>query len=260
MPSSAARGAPHPERVRVLEPERGGHSAPRGRRAPPAAPPVVRRGRAAQDLARERARVLGVEVHLACGRAPPTARACRRARARCSTLAPASRASCAASSPSTSRLGERLRADRHARRRSRRSPAPRRRPRRSRGASDVSPSARCARTKRATNGRPARGRARRACRAARRARRGAARARRAKNAASARSCVTSTTVLPSSREDRAQVRLQLRARDRIERAERLVEQQDLRLEEQRAHEAHALRLPAGELVRESARARPEESA
>ena len=52
-------------------------------------------------------------------------------------------------------------------------------------------------------------------------------------------------------EDAAQVLLQVGARERVERAERLVEEEDLRLEEERAHEPHALRLTAGELAGEA---------
>ena len=64
-----------------------------------------------------------------------------------------------------------------------------------------------------------------------------------RKAASPRSWVTSTTVLPSAREDAAQVVLQLGADHRVERAQRLVEQQHVRVEHQRAHQADALRWP-----------------
>ena len=52
--------------------------------------------------------------------------------------------------------------------------------------------------------------------------------------------------------DAPQIRLQLGADDRIERAERLVEQQRLGIEHERAHQAHALALPARQLASDNA--------
>ena len=71
----------------------------------------------------------------------------------------------------------------------------------------------------------------------------------ARYAASPTSWVTSTTVLPSDAEDVAQVVVQLGADERVERAERLVEQQHLGVEHQRAHQADALALAARQLGR-----------
>src|SRR5207244_9774052 len=48
-------------------------------------------------------------------------------------------------------------------------------------------------------------------------------------------------------EDRDEMRLQLGARDRIERTERLIEQQDRWVEHQRARQAHALALATAQL-------------
>ena len=53
--------------------------------------------------------------------------------------------------------------------------------------------------------------------------------------------------------DAAELLLQLPARDRVERAERLVHQQDGRIDGERARDAHALALAAGELVRPAVR-------
>ena len=72
--------------------------------------------------------------------------------------------------------------------------------------------------------------------------------------ASAMSCVTMTTVFRTLRLDAAELAVQLRARDRIERAERLVHQQDRRIGGQRARDADALPLAARQLER-PARAR-----
>ena len=91
--------------------------------------------------------------------------------------------------------------------------------------------------------------ARAACRAARAAPRGAPRCGRARSSASAMSCVTKTTVSPSSRADARERLLQAVARRRVERAEGLVEQQESRLGRERAREADALLLAARELVR-----------
>ncbi len=63
------------------------------------------------------------------------------------------------------------------------------------------------------------------------------------------SWVTSTMVVPKPLLDRQQVVLRLGADDRVERAERLVHQQHLRLGRERAGDADALLLAAGKLVR-----------
>ena len=55
--------------------------------------------------------------------------------------------------------------------------------------------------------------------------------------------------------DAAELAVNLRARDRIERAKRLVHQQDWRIGGERAGDAHALTLPAGKLVRPPRRKR-----
>ena len=67
--------------------------------------------------------------------------------------------------------------------------------------------------------------------------------------ASSTSCVIISTVLPSFGVDRHHRVLQVRARERVERAERLVEQQHLRLHRERAGEADALLHAAGDLRR-----------
>ena len=59
--------------------------------------------------------------------------------------------------------------------------------------------------------------------------------------------------LAQSRREGAKFALQFGARDRIERAERLVHQQDGRIGGERARHAHALPLPAGELARAALR-------
>ena len=66
--------------------------------------------------------------------------------------------------------------------------------------------------------------------------------------ASSTSLVISTTVLRSSPQMRLDLVLQRRARQRVERAERLVEQQHLRVHRQRARHRHALAHAAGELA------------
>ena len=68
-----------------------------------------------------------------------------------------------------------------------------------------------------------------------------------------RSWVTKTAVLRSRRCSARNSSLQLAARDRVERAERLVEQEERRVGGQRARDADALALSAGELVRIPAR-------
>ena len=65
--------------------------------------------------------------------------------------------------------------------------------------------------------------------------------------ASPRSCVTSTTVLLQRLEGLAQVGLEVGADDRVEGAERLVQEQQRRVEHQGAHQADALPLPSGHL-------------
>ena len=70
----------------------------------------------------------------------------------------------------------------------------------------------------------------------------------ASSTASSTSCVTISTVLPVCH-DLHELVLQLRARQRVERAERLVEQQHLRLHRERARDADALLHAAGHLVR-----------
>ena len=67
--------------------------------------------------------------------------------------------------------------------------------------------------------------------------------------ASPMSCVTMMTVLRSARLDAAELGVQLGARQRIERAERLVHQQHRRIDGQRARDADALPLSARQLVR-----------
>ncbi|MGY4489097.1 hypothetical protein ACVWWR_008288 [Bradyrhizobium sp. LM3.2] len=59
-------------------------------------------------------------------------------------------------------------------------------------------------------------------------------------------------LMPSSRCSRLQLAAHPDPQERIERGERLVEQEDLRLGDQRAGERHALLLAAGELGRQSA--------
>ena len=66
--------------------------------------------------------------------------------------------------------------------------------------------------------------------------------------ASAMSCVTSTTVAPQRRLQPLEFGVQLGLRDRIERAERLVHQQQLRIGRQRARQADALTLATGQLI------------
>ena len=63
------------------------------------------------------------------------------------------------------------------------------------------------------------------------------------------SCVTKTMVLSSSRCRRSSLGLQLFAHDRVDRAERLVHQQDVRVDGEAAGHADALLLAAGELAR-----------
>ena len=67
--------------------------------------------------------------------------------------------------------------------------------------------------------------------------------------ASSTSWVIISTVLPSLLMDRHHRVLQVRAGQRVERAERLVEQQHLRLHRQRAGDADALLHAAGDLRR-----------
>ena len=55
--------------------------------------------------------------------------------------------------------------------------------------------------------------------------------------------------LAQARKQLAQLLLQLVAHHRIERAERLIEEQHVRIEHERPHQAHALALSAGEIVR-----------
>ena len=69
------------------------------------------------------------------------------------------------------------------------------------------------------------------------------------SAASRMSCVTSTTVLSSAAKSCAELLLQLGAHDRVERAERLVQEEDRRVEHQRAHQPDALPLAAAQLAR-----------
>ena len=71
----------------------------------------------------------------------------------------------------------------------------------------------------------------------------------ATRAASRRSWVTKTRRLPELSLERAELVLQLAPRDRIERAERLVEEQQRRVGGERACHADALALAARELVR-----------
>ena len=71
----------------------------------------------------------------------------------------------------------------------------------------------------------------------------------ASSSASSWSWVTKTVVWPVLVVDLAQPAAQLRAHLGVERAERLVEQQDARLDGERAGERHALALAAGELGR-----------
>ena len=68
------------------------------------------------------------------------------------------------------------------------------------------------------------------------------------DSASPWSWVTKTKVMPSARCRRLQLLLHLLAQLEVERAERLVEQQHLRLVDERAGERHALALAAGELA------------
>ena len=94
-------------------------------------------------------------------------------------------------------------------------------------------------------------------RPARRARR--ARRRRARRSAwpaptpRAMSCVTMTIVLRTCRLDAAELAVQLAAGDRIERAERLVHQQNRRIGRERARHADALALAARQLLAAGAR-------
>ena len=74
----------------------------------------------------------------------------------------------------------------------------------------------------------------------------------ASSSASSWSWVTKTVVWPVRVVDLAQPAAQLAAHLRVERAERLVEQQHLRLDRQRAGQRDALALAAGELARDSA--------
>ena len=67
--------------------------------------------------------------------------------------------------------------------------------------------------------------------------------------ASSTSCVTKTTVFATSRWSRRSSCLEAGARDRVERAERLVHQQHRRVGGERAREADALALAARELRR-----------
>ena len=68
------------------------------------------------------------------------------------------------------------------------------------------------------------------------------------DSASAMSCVTMTIVLRTRGLDAPELAVQLAARDRIERAERLVHQQDRRIGRERARHADALPLPAGQML------------
>ena len=63
------------------------------------------------------------------------------------------------------------------------------------------------------------------------------------------SCVTTTSVIPLSRFSRWKMRHDLDAGARVERAGRLVRQDELRIVDQRARDGHALLLSAGELAR-----------
>ena len=65
------------------------------------------------------------------------------------------------------------------------------------------------------------------------------------------SCVTSTTVLNRRAKMMLEVALELMAGHRIERTERLVEQQHFRVEHQRPHQRHALPLPTRQLARKA---------
>ena len=79
--------------------------------------------------------------------------------------------------------------------------------------------------------------------------------------ASSMSCVTKITVLPTSRCSRRSSVCRRSARDRVERAERLVHQEHRRVGRERAREADALALPARELRRVARRvagSRPDE--
>ena len=71
----------------------------------------------------------------------------------------------------------------------------------------------------------------------------------ASSSASCRSCVTSTRRHRQAAAQRDERVLQLGARDRVERAERLVEQNHRRLGRERARDRHALPLAAGQLAR-----------
>ena len=70
----------------------------------------------------------------------------------------------------------------------------------------------------------------------------------ASTSASSTSCVTSSTVRGSRAQGVREPGLQLLARERVERGERLVEAQDRLAREQRAQEGDALAHPAGQLV------------
>ena len=70
--------------------------------------------------------------------------------------------------------------------------------------------------------------------------------------ASSMSWVTKTIVLRDLAVQPPQLLLEARARDRVERAERLVHQQHRRVGRERAREADALALPARELAPGSA--------
>ena len=71
-----------------------------------------------------------------------------------------------------------------------------------------------------------------------------------RSTASSTSCVTISTVLPVAATILHELVLQPRARQRVERAERLVQQQHLRLHRERAGDADALLHAARNLVRE----------
>ena len=70
-----------------------------------------------------------------------------------------------------------------------------------------------------------------------------------RNSASSMLWVTNTTVAPGARPDREKILLQLLARLRIERAERLVHEDENGLAHQRARDADALLHAAGQLMR-----------
>ena len=71
--------------------------------------------------------------------------------------------------------------------------------------------------------------------------------------ASSMSCVTKTTVFADLLLQAEELVLQPRADDRVDRAERLVHQHQRRVRRERAREADALALAAGELRREPLR-------